>query len=284
VAARATTAQARHTRAFPGGRKRESASTEGPPSHRILLDSRAQQEENFTSVASPKSSPTFGMQHPLRRLVTHPDLAAELNRKSLARSFAEKGDVEALFLSLFLRERRGHVFSGEGSWPVMHGVNRRDCSCSSGSSCFVSAVTPWRKSRKRTHGRRTFMVTNTCSNRDGWSRVVVRLLEASIHASLNVSCLFRIVVTLFVAFLACSSAGAESYFFHVSKLRIDNTRARHNDTLYVTATASVDGKVIGPVTKDIGDRNNGTHGIDVSVGPIRGERSEREGSAWLSHR
>src|SRR5437588_7352664 len=28
------------------------------------------------------------LQHPLRRLVTHPGLAAELNRKSLARSFA----------------------------------------------------------------------------------------------------------------------------------------------------------------------------------------------------
>jgi hypothetical protein len=53
-------------------------------------------------------------QHPLRRLVTHSGLAAELNRKSLARSFADKGDVEALFLSLFLRERHGHVFLGEG--------------------------------------------------------------------------------------------------------------------------------------------------------------------------
>jgi hypothetical protein len=49
---------------------------------------------------SEEQFPSFGMQHPLRRLVTHPGLAAELNRKSRARSFAEKGGViESAFLS-----------------------------------------------------------------------------------------------------------------------------------------------------------------------------------------
>jgi hypothetical protein len=54
------------------------------------------------------------MQHPLRRLVTHPGLAAELKRKSLARSFADKGDVDALFLSLFLRGEERPCFLGGG--------------------------------------------------------------------------------------------------------------------------------------------------------------------------
>jgi hypothetical protein len=52
-----TAAQPRHTRVFPGGRERESASTEGPPLHRILLDSRTQQEENSPQLLLRRAVP-----------------------------------------------------------------------------------------------------------------------------------------------------------------------------------------------------------------------------------
>lgn len=61
---------------------------------------------------------------------------------------------------------------------------------------------------------------------------------------------------------------ASKYIVRLVKFHIDNTRARGDDTDYVTLNARVNQQPIQTQTKFVGDVNNGDHPVDIQVGPF----------------
>jgi hypothetical protein len=61
------------------------------------------------------------------------------------------------------------------------------------------------------------------------------------------------------------------YRFTINSIRIDNTRAVHEDTVVVSMAAAVNNQEVSKNSKSMGDRNNGVHpvglSIDADVGP-----------------
>jgi hypothetical protein len=65
-------------------------------------------------------------------------------------------------------------------------------------------------------------------------------------------------------------ATADQYIVRMESFHIDNTRARHEDTDAVSFGIKVAGRELAgsPLTKGLGDVNNGDHPIDLQFGPF----------------
>src|SRR5947209_7247715 len=62
--------------------------------------------------------------------------------------------------------------------------------------------------------------------------------------------------------------------FTLSSFKITDTRARHNDTDYVSIAVAVGSKPAVTATKAMGDVNNGTHTVNLSIGKVEVGRNE----------
>lgn len=60
-----------------------------------------------------------------------------------------------------------------------------------------------------------------------------------------------------------------NYKISLDRFIIENTRARHNDTVFVGIGALVGNQTLGPVVKSMGDLNNGTFNVGLDVGPVQ---------------
>jgi hypothetical protein len=56
--------------------------------------------------------------------------------------------------------------------------------------------------------------------------------------------------------------------FTLDQFHIDNTRALHEDTDVVSFSVKVGGRLLPPVTKYMGDVNNGDHRVGLAIGPV----------------
>jgi hypothetical protein len=64
------------------------------------------------------------------------------------------------------------------------------------------------------------------------------------------------------------------YKFTLDTIKIDNTRSRHEDTDYVSVSGAVGDQPTQGAVKALGDLNNGTYPIGLSVGPLSVEEPD----------
>jgi hypothetical protein len=77
-----------------------------------------------------------------------------------------------------------------------------------------------------------------------------------------------VLLGLFFLPTAVGQPQAKSFVVNLENFQILRTRARHNDTVHVSFTLKVGDKTYGPLVKHMGDRNDGTHNVGLSIGPI----------------
>jgi hypothetical protein len=60
----------------------------------------------------------------------------------------------------------------------------------------------------------------------------------------------------------------KNYSFRLVGIAISNTRSKHTDTDYISCGLSVNGKAYPPIVKALGDLNNGTYLLNLTIGPV----------------
>ena len=58
------------------------------------------------------------------------------------------------------------------------------------------------------------------------------------------------------------------YVMSFDQIDISNTRAVHQDTDHASLTIAVNGTVVDNQTRDLGNLNNGIHGVNLQIGPV----------------
>ncbi len=68
--------------------------------------------------------------------------------------------------------------------------------------------------------------------------------------------------------MSANAGVPDYYYFSLDSMKIENTRARHNDTDHATLSIKVGDKLYDPTTKHLGDLNNGDYPLQMRFGPI----------------